>query len=205
MWYIYREAYVLFAATRSSDCFQGFLQERRGAWLQDGEMLRESIVLRARVIRNHHVAYDWVAMNRQGLPLFTRVWCFQERLLARRIVYFFPDEAAFVCHTAQERECGLSTYQIHKCAESASIPSHPSFWSISKRKRPDQDITGWDLEKYNRASSTLKLTKGSDSVPALSGIARSFRKLHLFLGNYLAGMWQAQLAKILTWTRGKVL
>jgi hypothetical protein len=44
-------------------------------------------------------------------PLFTRAWCFQERLLATRTLHFTKYEMVFDCLAAVECECGaLSTF-----------------------------------------------------------------------------------------------
>ncbi|KAF2459321.1 hypothetical protein BDY21DRAFT_408618, partial [Lineolata rhizophorae] len=39
-----------------------------------------------------------------GLPLFSRAWCFQERLLARRVLHFTPTQMVFECRSCCQYE-----------------------------------------------------------------------------------------------------
>lgn len=42
----------------------------------------------------------------ENLSLFTRAWCYQERVLATRILHYTPEEMVFECRTGLVCECG---------------------------------------------------------------------------------------------------
>lgn len=44
-------------------------------------------------------------MSDVAYPLFSRAWCFQERLLATRILHYTEQEIVFECRTGYQCKC----------------------------------------------------------------------------------------------------
>jgi hypothetical protein len=70
---------------------------------------------------------------------------------------------------------------------------------VETDKEPVLDIA-WT--KLLKAYGQLKLTKLTDTLPALSGFARYAE--HLRPGQYLAGMWERDIAMQLAWQRKEI-
>jgi len=129
-------------------------------------------------------------------PLRTRAWAFQERLLSTRIVHFTELELVFEC-------------KEHRCCECKPGRAKPitSVHGGRAERVPDmpddrQAILDWCelVEKY----STLHLSFREDTLPALAGLARRFRKTkgrHYFgdAAAYHAGLWEVQIPFNLLW------
>ncbi|KAL8704125.1 MAG: hypothetical protein Q9201_002709 [Fulgogasparrea decipioides] len=146
-------------------------------------------------------------------PVLGRGWCLQERLLSRRVVHFTKKELLWDCCSSCRCECGAYDrdgrtsrlmYFNRAVREATSILgkslSDPisSGTNVSKSSKlaPQKELRLlWReiVQSYTMA----RLTYPSDSLPALSGIAQ--RLQHTDWGEYLAGLWSADLARQLTW------
>lgn len=111
-------------------------------------------------------------------PLQDRGWTLQEILLSRRIIYFHKYEIAWECQRELRCECRVgSTSQLPGGA--CRFP-----WEVI-------------VNDYSRRS----LSSSRDKLPALSGIAYSFKRdFRLWnLGKYYAGLWEMNLVDQLCW------
>ncbi|KAI9167872.1 hypothetical protein HJFPF1_04012 [Paramyrothecium foliicola] len=131
----------------------------------------------------------------QPLPLMSRAWVLQERLLSPRVVHFTPEELVWECMERTTCECG--------CIRSLWSPGHVPFdkdliydKALSSASRSDlRDRWRRLVEEYSR----LELTLDRDRLPAMSGAARRFAA---GLGcQYLAGLWRSGLISDLLWER----
>lgn len=128
-------------------------------------------------------------------PTLRRAWCFQERMLATRIVHFTAAELIWECKTKIDCECGLrkssgSTLKqsLDTSLEKAAAVDYPEFTT----SRATASNMWWKLViEY----SWCDLTVPSDKLPAISGLARLFPQL----GRYWAGMWSQELPLSLLW------
>lgn len=120
-------------------------------------------------------------------PLLERAWCFQERFLSSRVLHYTPLELIFECQTHQQCECG-KTYLASPIynlinGRDAAIRPDPSF----------QDVWRHIVSAY----SSLRLTKESDKLPALSGMAKkvyaSMKSAESEPGGSAAGLWTTYL------------
>ena len=119
--------------------------------------------------------------NVMNTPLGRRAWVVQERLLASRVLNLGKDQLFWVCH----EQVACEAYPDH-------IPTH----LISHDNRPDlSENTSWTLivSQYSNCS----LTKNSDKLVAISGIAR--RMSENTSDRYLAGLWLRSLHTDLCW------
>lgn len=133
--------------------------------------------------------------NRWRNPTLQRAWCFQERMLASRIIHFTAAEVIWECKSKIDCECGLrnsSEVTLKQCLDisvkKAAATQHCDFTAL----RTTASKMWWKLVvEY----SWLELTNPSDKLPAISGLARLFPKL----GMYWAGMWSNELPSSLLW------
>lgn len=121
------------------------------------------------------------------MPLFTRGWVVQERVLPRRTLFFTRTEVYWECAnlTACER-----------------IPTGAPYVLDNRvfLERPVQRNM-WDavVRHYTRCN----LTKSRDKLVAISGIARLlYDETH---DEYVAGLWRTDLKHQLLWSSAKTL
>ncbi|KAI0116888.1 heterokaryon incompatibility protein-domain-containing protein [Daldinia grandis] len=139
------------------------------------------------------------------LTLTGRGWCYQERLLASRIVHFRPCEISFECFDGTRCECEALLPQgslpwprrpyesvKHGFGEYASI-AEPAGHSS-----PDRDAwMAWYAIVSNYA--TTDFTFKTDRLPALASTAS--RMPQRVFGSYRAGLWTKELICELLWRR----
>jgi hypothetical protein len=115
-------------------------------------------------------------------PLHTRGWTFQERILATRFVHLGKDKIFFECDHGRQ-------YEYYKGDHFRS--------QLCKRLDPHPRFDSWYtlVEEY----STRYLTEPTDSLIALSGVAKLFAKRADNPGKYLAGLWEGNLIYDLLW------
>lgn len=125
--------------------------------------------------------FDWYATV-QAAPLYQRGWVLQERLLSPRTIHFtqFPF---------------LECREDLVCEIYRSKTSSTRFKWISTPSRTMENIGEWGSVIYDY--SRCKLTKPTDRLIALSGIAK--RMSALSKGHYIAGLWTDHLLDGLLW------
>ncbi|KAF7558234.1 hypothetical protein G7Z17_g193 [Cylindrodendrum hubeiense] len=149
-------------------------------------------------------------------PLLSRAWCFQERLLATRILHFTKTEAVFDCLTCMECECGALTKHPddplvpprriiktgHKYVEGTSSMSHTAPLSliepVSTSKEQKEFTQHHELWRDLMVQySQKRITRKSDGLPAVAGLATKWS--NQLTGQYLAGIWELNLLDGLRW------
>ncbi|KAJ8071961.1 hypothetical protein OCU04_002263 [Sclerotinia nivalis] len=124
-------------------------------------------------------------------PLAERAWAFQERLLGRRVLLFNRNELLWECKEVWRCECGVGDnkgdsnyiYNLHH-------------WLEANRKHAELIYRSWRVHIVPCYASR-NLTQPGDRLPAISGIAETFR-LELE-DDYLAGLWRKDLPRGLLW------
>ncbi|KAF2787707.1 HET-domain-containing protein [Melanomma pulvis-pyrius CBS 109.77] len=133
--------------------------------------------------------YDFVPVSLNytclsSMPLMSRAWALQERVLSTRNLHFTTTEVFWECHHTSAcesfpdvlpRECTVSSDYF------AKKPLSPSMW-------------GWIVERY----SGCNLTYATDKLVAISGLARQIQKQTR--DQYVAGMWREDLEFQLCWS-----
>ncbi|KAK0733766.1 heterokaryon incompatibility protein-domain-containing protein, partial [Lasiosphaeria miniovina] len=129
-------------------------------------------------------------------PLLRRAWCFQERLISPRTLFFAPGEMVFQCFDRVSCECGRDDASRE---DTTSNIKHKHVLPRLKRGIAAMSSTPsnmwWGLiDVY----SSLDITVLSDRLPALAGIAEY---IHQFRPGeqYLAGLWSDTLVGDLLW------
>ncbi|KEZ45493.1 hypothetical protein SAPIO_CDS1811 [Scedosporium apiospermum] len=130
--------------------------------------------------RDNYDVTDW--------PLLTRAWVFQERTLSPRVLHFGKDEMIWECDGDCWCECNESNVQ-------SFAPSRQQFRSALRSGTPGVPYI-WKqmVSDYSR----LSITKESDRLPALSGLAQAIRA-NSPSSEYLGGLWRETLEMDLLW------
>ncbi|KAK4167754.1 heterokaryon incompatibility protein-domain-containing protein [Cladorrhinum sp. PSN259] len=132
-----------------------------------------------------------------GPPLMTRAWCFQERFLSARVLHFSDEEIVWECRCAISCECGY----LKRAGRLGNKRCQSSRQQITDAFGEDANIErvldAWleVIEQY----SVLEITRESDRFPALAGLAERFSEPLLRGQRYLAGLWENDLWRGLTW------
>lgn len=189
---VYGQAFFVIAATRGTSGDAGLFHDRVEAHLisQSGPSRIPGSYLYVSEAINHQPFATNNPFHFDTTPLFERAWCFQERLLASRVVHFSNDEIVFECGYHVDCECraivALGTVETFKMKTMAALRR-----DLSTASR--LELWYSVVEPY----SACRLTHESDRLPALSGFA------HLLtspgLGQYCAGLWQSELPSGLLW------
>lgn len=194
MGHIYRNSIVTISASSSASSNVGFLYPRRSdpkislsRALSDGSTA---------VIRLRKRLKEFKETVSSG-PLCQRAWAFQERLLSRRILHYADDQVHWECQESCLSEGGRSI-SGHDRLKSSSILSHIAA-SPSSAVEPRSLYLDWyeTVEAYTRG----ELTRASDKLPALSGLAGVFSTQ---TGDrYLAGLWESDIKFGLLWSAAR--
>ncbi|KAK5687128.1 hypothetical protein LTS10_001265 [Elasticomyces elasticus] len=125
-------------------------------------------------------------------PMDTRAWCFQESLLARRIVAY--DESGLRYH------CGVYAEGLH---DSYGFLQDGKWAAFARHRMPnlligDHPLTPEDWKIIVEEYTSRRLTVPSDRLPALSGIASTLNRKRE--QKYLGGLWAHHLPKNLLWS-----
>ena len=186
---VYKSAYLVIAATSSNNGDDGCLRRRIPSH-DLSDPVNGSFHVQPQ--KTHLPIIEWQAGDR-AMPLLDRAWCFQERLLACRVLHYTIQEMIWECQDNIWCECQNSDSM------------YPSLTKLNTFKRTyaaavastDPNIRAASWDKFVGRYSELDLTFGTDRLPGISGIAREIALPAL--GTYLAGLWEHQLPQALLW------
>lgn len=169
--------------------------------------------------RGEKLYKHWICIEGYGAnsfidlaPLFKRAWCYQERVLPSRTVYF-GEQLVWLCQRSMASESfpswicrgpNIPLFPMSKYAQRQHNPmgGFPFTDTYAGVKSPDE-IWGGIAKLYSRTD----ITKQTDRLVALRGI---FNRLAGFFKETepdwcVAGLWKASLVKQLLWERdGKI-
>ncbi|KAI1099794.1 HET-domain-containing protein [Jackrogersella minutella] len=198
---VYGNSYVTISATASVNSGGGLFYrhdplDARHTVERHGENEKATIVHVRPALE--HTSY--FASSPYGLeptvqaPLLERSWCFQEYLLAPRVLSFTQWEMLWVCLSKRSCNCGEYSENTREVVSSSDLKARFDKQlrdtSLKELRRLWQDIVQAYLLKG--------LTYDSDRLPALSGIAQFFFKRGL--GRYVNGLWEPSLVSDLFWS-----
>lgn len=188
---IYRCSFVTIAGPAAADCSSGFLHPRPAMQevslsLTGGESHGEL------TLGYLGVDMDLIFLTTEpDAPLSRRAWILQERLLAQRILYFGTRGMYLECLT-------------HVRIDSRHHPIESTIFNdaqLSKERMEDLEGRSKCFEYWVsmvHTYSALALTKRTDKLPALAGLASEFSRI-TSISPYLAGLWRDDLPRALTW------
>ncbi|KAF6785733.1 heterokaryon incompatibility protein [Colletotrichum sojae] len=136
-------------------------------------------------------------------PLNKRGWVLQERLLSPRVLHFGRDQLFWECREHAAVECYPDTLpgpvrnsvdakfkKLDPIIDGEEMPTEGS--------EPDDPVFYYKVwNRIAQAYSDTRLTKSSDKLIALSGIAKQFATR--VNDRYVVGMWRKYLASSLLW------
>jgi hypothetical protein len=125
-------------------------------------------------------------------PLLTRSWVFQERLLSPRTIHFHATEMIWECKDSFFCECGFLDATEQWLHDGRGIISKGRFLAFGGYE--STNVRWLDcVDLYSR----LRITKCTDKLPALAGLAS--RVALKTQSRYLAGLWECDLPRSLCW------
>ncbi|KAH8883514.1 HET-domain-containing protein [Thozetella sp. PMI_491] len=206
----YGNCFLCIAATSAADHEGGcrvrsFTLEHKGT---DQEGQPYDVHVRPEV---PHIMHDKSFPHAQFFPLLTRAWVYQERRLSPRVLHVTDMELSFECSTTTACECGgsgdqdfLQTSAWTKAQEAYFANHHDVSTAEDGAFRAEHE---W--RSFAHAYSKLDITKHTDRLPALSGLAQASRMRrelhHVATGRYLAGCWEGSLVNDIAWAVGPEL
>ena len=218
---VYQRGFLNISATASSDGNGGLFFDRRTEhpWetIIDVVSPKESMppkpdpVYRCMLIDGS----SWKRLVEQA-PVNRRAWVFQERLLAPRVLHFGHNQVAWECCEFQSSE-SQSGEQLAMIQTKRLKQLTPAFGRMLRETRllglPDPDLHLKDLYTYElwknvvETYSRLQLTKFTDKLVALAGVAKLFQE-SLFRSDpgrtYVAGLWSTHLESQLLWSVNEI-
>jgi len=158
---------------------------------------------------------NWYRCTVAG-PLAARGWCLQERLLSHRILYYGVRQIYWQCATSRKAADGESVPMAARTSfrnAGSEATESPDLLSL---KRLHSSINAEDVqispEEKKRIETKIfktwhsilfayvnrRLTKQTDKLPALMGMAKLIQ--NLTDDTYVAGFWRKYLLVSLIWT-----
>ncbi|KAJ3526819.1 hypothetical protein NM208_g11007 [Fusarium decemcellulare] len=135
-------------------------------------------------------------------PLASRGWCFQESVLSRRVLYYGVNQIYWECNEgfqATNKVPGPDMFP--KSGAGVGTLSEFLLPDLNAMSTPCQGETRrkllWNYYAAVSSYTQRKLTFNTDKLPAFSGLAQRLNPL--VGGDYVAGLWTADLAQGLLW------
>ena len=201
MGYIYRRAYIVIAAV-SSDRSDGgcFIEKNRkqpDICFEVTDVTNKSHLIGARVLDMRGPSRSIIDLE-YHFPLLSRGWCFQERVLSKRLLECTYAEFTFECLESSHCECESSiaphpppTLPVGRLDPDDRIRLTDRTTTIDKQRA--RDIWRTIVHKY----MTLDLSRSFDSLPAIAGFASALEP-HI-KSPYAAGLWTEMLHVDMLW------
>jgi hypothetical protein len=188
---IYSNSFITLAATKSANCNGGFY----------------TFLDCNKATKMHEISYEggklYTIYSRKSLPhrtfddaelpLLTRAWAFQERLLSPRIVHFTDEELFWECTRIGICECKTSSsrslYGLSKSRFSAYLSTNTSLLP--------KGLTSTYWYEIVSSYTALNLTFQTDALPALQGVVKRMQLVRNC--SYYAGLWENTIIEDLLW------
>ncbi|KAI9856310.1 MAG: hypothetical protein M1813_009146 [Trichoglossum hirsutum] len=195
---VYRNALFTISATGASDTSVGCFTRHTPMLMQPVKLDYRSHdgKRKGRMFMRSQPATVADSLDRS--PVNSRGWCLQERILSRRVLHYTKDQMYWECQKHCAAEDGTVYDYFFRLKQSFDLRDHSGL-DIN----PSSVFWRWcqvAVEYSNR-----KLTKQSDKLPAMSGLASEVARR---TGDqYLAGLWRSHLHVGLLWesTPGKMV
>jgi hypothetical protein len=214
---IYRDSILTIAATSSASSDEHFLKPRSAinepklVKLEHKDDSEEKDEAENKQEPKYFLASRPLAVHSKIGPLSARAWVFQEEKLSTRIMHFSETETSYECRKGLACECDMHGYEAQSDPfKSTSFDARAV--DLDVLDAPD-DAGGDPLSLPNPGGAVFrsfmawqehvgeyskrKLTRPSDKLPALSGMARVYRSLTR--SAYMAGMWRDNLVLDMCW------
>jgi hypothetical protein len=182
---MYGNSYLTIAAFVAVDAKSGFLNDRMAKFLPK---VLNGNGLRCRSEIDH---VSWPALE----PMVTRAWCYQERLVPRRVLSYRVAEVTWECRSTHWCECGR--------AESYSGADRITYERrLLGHKLDEKMMYDYWHQKLIVEYTKLSLTRETDRLAAISALADQFKERLKIVGienTLVAGLWSNRILESLTW------
>jgi hypothetical protein len=133
-----------------------------------------------------------------------RGWCFQELMMSSRILRFGRNQVSWCCSCAKASEAfpagaEHNSYDRYKSFKVLLLRACSHCHSNERTPTRPHYVWYWLVENFIGRS----LTRNTDTLPALSGLAKEFQSLTR--DKYCAGLWYNNLFEGLCWRRPEML
>ncbi|KAI1429010.1 HET-domain-containing protein [Xylaria sp. FL1777] len=197
---VYGNALVTIAAVMSANSNGGLFSKHEASAVKHtieraGQSGRE-VIVDVRPALEHSSYYE---SSPYGLPpdtgakLLSRAWCYQEYILAPRVLLFTDWEILWVCLSRKECNCGQYSRDTRDLISESDL-----------KIRFDRILRSGSVRELHRLwidivhpYSLKDMTYATDKLPALAGIAYLFSQKNL--GRYVNGLWESTLIQDLFW------
>jgi hypothetical protein len=187
---IYQNSVLTIAGSASSGAHQGIFRKSDPAYTDSpisdtlGHTTFEKVRSRKPLVH-----------NAAELPLLSRGWVHQERLLSPRFLHFSHNELVWECMERLTCECGrLDLADSSRAWLAPKDRFHPySLQVVDWMKRRGPSVWHAVVSDYSR----MALTRPEDIFPATSGLAKSVIKTTNW--EYVAGLWKENIIMDLVW------
>ena len=185
---VYSNSYLTIAASHAKDnsvgCFN-FRAPRKYIRIPftsksgiDGQVLAFLLPLEKAAHSNFYLDLETEALT-------GRAWALQERILAHRTLHYAADQIYFECNEGFLGEDGIRIKgRLNNIYD-----------SFRDRDGISEGISAWSSILWSYGPR--KLTKSSDKLPAISGLARIFEER--LQDHYIVGFWRKTLIEGLVW------
>jgi hypothetical protein len=189
---IYSNAFLSIAATASVD-------DEGGLFRSPNPQEMMPLLVTAHGGSKHQTSYhlhyeDDFQENVDAAPLNRRAWVLQERYLATRTVHFAENQIYWQCPSAL----------MSASDNTNTLVNYGDIYHFASIESNTEVLTRRVLENWTaivEAYSQCKLTRPSDKLVAMSGLARRAHDLLLCSpGDYLGGLWRQELPANLLWS-----
>lgn len=196
---IYRNGSLMISALAAPDGQHGILSLRNNLRSHTFGRNKELVCQPQLESEDYHPSSDLDP----DTPLHARGWCLQEYIMAPRILHFGKHKLMWECVSRRWAEdSGLADIPSQRPARREARPASMPFMWPSKSDLEDAGQKEKRLAAFYLCISEYtkrKLTRRSDKLPALSGLASACQSPEL--GAYLAGLWENDLVYGLNWCR----
>jgi Heterokaryon incompatibility protein (HET) len=193
---VYSNAYLTIAASHAPDSTAGCFNRRSiNAYIPISFTAQDSTSRQVLVflLPPGKEANSRIQLDLERDPLNKRAWALQERLMAQRVLHYGRDQMFFECIQEIVSEDGF--YQLVRHCNLFQDAGFGSYNSIRSQHSASHGLWYSILEMYCRR----KMSKPSDKLPAISGIARLLESR--MQASYVAGLWSDALVEGLAWER----
>ncbi|KAK0703454.1 heterokaryon incompatibility protein-domain-containing protein [Lasiosphaeria miniovina] len=205
---IYRKAYLVIGAANGPSDTIGFLEPRK---VQDLVRWEQSSAEPSGICLQLLPAKGRRWTDRAGPdplslePTNARAWCLQERELPMRALSYGSQQAFWECERMRASEDGHVVTQQGSHLMQLCLTGNIGDSVFARPQRgtgSESDQVNWvDWYRMIERYSTRQITKDTDRLPALSGLAQAVtRKIG---GEYMAGLWKSGLLEGLMWYRAQ--
>jgi hypothetical protein len=192
---VYRNAIYNIAATKGTDSESGLFTERKPFSLHPIHVDLEWSGSKERYVV---IDNSFWAMEVFEAPLNKRCWVLQERVLSPRVLHYGSRQLFWECR--QLRACesypsGLPSELREPYSRLDDVMSQTDDSARPHSVPLEKQSNQWCMviQMYSSAA----LTRESDKLVAISGLARAFQQA--YGGEYIAGLWRHQLPAQLVW------